>query len=78
MLTAQANNVKNLETPEDKLGWMFDAFDADGGGTVDRYIYIYRYLHVHTISIYYLSTIYRPWIGTRSPTLWWGCSGWAA
>ena len=31
----QANNVKNLETPEDKLGWMFDAFDADGGGTVD-------------------------------------------
>ena len=40
MLTAQANNVKNLETPEDKLGWMFDAFDADGGGTVDRYIYI--------------------------------------
>ena len=44
--TAQANNVKNLETPEDKLGWMFDAFDADGGGTVDRYIYIYlSYLH---------------------------------
>ena len=34
--TGQANNVKNLESPEDKLGWMFDAFDADGGGTVDR------------------------------------------
>ena len=22
----QANNVRNLDTPEDKLGWMFDAF----------------------------------------------------
>ena len=53
MLTAQANNVKNLETPEDKLGWMFDAFDADGGGTVDRYIYIYLYLHIYIdLSIY--------------------------
>ena len=31
-----ANSVKNLDTPEDKLGWMFDAFDADRGGTVDR------------------------------------------
>ena len=31
-----ANNVKNLETAEDKLGWMFDAFDEDGGGTVDK------------------------------------------
>ena len=31
----QANNVKNLDTPEAKLGWMFDAYDADGGGTVD-------------------------------------------
>ena len=31
----QANSVKNLNTPQDKLGWMFDAFDADGGGTVD-------------------------------------------
>lgn len=27
--------MNNLETPEDKLGWMFDAFDEDGGGTVD-------------------------------------------
>ena len=27
--------MRNLDTPEDKLGWMFDAFDADGGGTVD-------------------------------------------
>ena len=31
----QANSVKNLNTPEDKLSWMFDAFDEDGGGTVD-------------------------------------------
>ena len=31
----KANNVKNLDTPEAKLGWMFDAYDADGGGTVD-------------------------------------------
>ena len=30
----QANNVKNLETPEAKLGWMFDAYDADGGKDV--------------------------------------------
>ena len=30
-----ANSVKNLDSPEEKLGWMFDAFDADGGGTVD-------------------------------------------
>ena len=50
-LTMQANSVKNLDTPQDKLGWMvtffsfffkyylyflqFDAFDADGGGKVD-------------------------------------------
>ena len=31
----KANSVKNLDTPEAKLGWMFDAYDADGGGTVD-------------------------------------------
>ena len=31
----QANSVKNLDKPEDKLGWMFDAFDEDEGGTVD-------------------------------------------
>ena len=29
------DSVKNLTTPEDKPGCMFDAFDADGGGTVD-------------------------------------------
>ena len=31
----QASNVKNLDKPEDKLSWMFDAFDEDEGGTVD-------------------------------------------
>ena len=31
----QANTVENLETHEDKLGCIFDAFDADGGGSVD-------------------------------------------
>ena len=31
----QANNVTNLSTPEDKLNWMFTAFDADGGGSID-------------------------------------------
>ena len=35
LFVLQANSVKNLDTPEDKLGWMFDAFDADCGGTVD-------------------------------------------
>ena len=31
----QADNVTNLNTPEDKLNWMFTAFDADGGGSID-------------------------------------------
>ena len=31
----QANNVTNLYTPEDKLNWIFTAFDTDGGGTID-------------------------------------------
>ena len=31
----QANNVTKLSTPEDKLNWMFTAFDADGGGYID-------------------------------------------
>ena len=30
-----ANNVTNLNTPEDKLYWIFTAFDKDGGGTID-------------------------------------------
>ena len=30
-----ANNVTNLSTPEDKLDWIFTAFDKDGGGTID-------------------------------------------
>lgn len=24
-----------LNTPEEKLGWIFTAFDADGGGSID-------------------------------------------
>jgi len=32
---AQANNVSDLNTPEDKLNWIFTAFDQDGGGSID-------------------------------------------
>ena len=31
----QANRVNNLDTPEDKLNWIFTAFDTDGGGSID-------------------------------------------
>ena len=31
----QASNVKNMATIEEKLNWIFTAFDADGGGTID-------------------------------------------
>ena len=31
----QANDVKNFTTPEEKLNWIFTAFDADGGGSID-------------------------------------------
>merc|ERR1711936_1008196 len=31
----QANSVGRMETPEDKLNWIFTAFDTDGGGTID-------------------------------------------
>ena len=31
----QADRVKNLDTPEDKLNWIFTAFDTDGGGSID-------------------------------------------
>ena len=27
--------MSDLNTPEDKLKWMFTAFDADGGGSID-------------------------------------------
>ena len=61
----QADSVKNLDTPEDKLGWMFDAFDADGGW--DR------------ISLICFSSILllagEQWTLRRSRVLWWGCSG---
>ena len=31
----QASNVKNMSTIEEKLNWIFTAFDADGGGSID-------------------------------------------
>ena len=31
----QAINVGDLSDPELKLGWIFTAFDADGGGSID-------------------------------------------
>ena len=31
----QATNMKNLTTPQEKLDWIFFAFDADAGGTID-------------------------------------------
>ena len=31
----QATNVRNMALPEEKLGWIFMAFDADGGGSID-------------------------------------------
>ena len=30
-----ANNVTKMNTPEDKLDWIFTAFDKDDGGTID-------------------------------------------
>ena len=27
--------MTNLNTPEDKLNWIFTAFDTDGGGSID-------------------------------------------
>ena len=31
----KANNVTDLNTPEEKLNWIFTAFDTDGGGSID-------------------------------------------
>ena len=31
----QATNLKNMTTPEEKLNWIFTAFDADSGGSID-------------------------------------------
>ena len=31
----QATNVKNMSTVEEKLNWIFLAFDADNGGSID-------------------------------------------
>ena len=32
---SKAKNVGDLDSPEAKLSWIFTAFDADGGGTID-------------------------------------------
>ena len=32
----QASNVKNMTSIEEKLTWIFTAFDADGGGSIDQ------------------------------------------
>ena len=32
---SQLKSVKTIESAEDKLGWIFTAFDEDGGGTMD-------------------------------------------
>ena len=31
----QAANLKKMQKPEEKLMWIFSAFDADGGGSID-------------------------------------------
>ena len=31
----QVKNAPNLESPKEKLNWIFIAFDRDGGGTID-------------------------------------------
>ena len=31
----QADNVTNLNTVQEKLNWVFTAFDQDGGGSID-------------------------------------------
>ena len=35
MISFQAANVTVLDTREDKLNWIFMAFDKDGGGFID-------------------------------------------
>ena len=34
-IMSQLKSVKTIESAEDKLGWIFTAFDEDGGGTMD-------------------------------------------
>ena len=31
----QAANLKKMQKPEEKLMWLFSAFDSDGGGSID-------------------------------------------
>ena len=35
VLIGQASQVGDLDTIEDKLSWIFTAFDSDGGGSID-------------------------------------------
>ena len=56
----QASNVKNMATIEEKLNWIFTAFDADGGGSIDSeeiveivkwmFRFIASLIHNYTIS----------------------------
>jgi len=32
----QVKSVKTIETPEEKLNWIFTAYDEDGGGSIDE------------------------------------------
>ena len=49
-----AINATNLNTAEDKLMWMFDVFDKDGGGTisVDEIKELLKYLGLNYFLIY--------------------------
>ena len=31
----QVKSVRTINTPEEKLNWIFTAFDSDGGGSID-------------------------------------------
>ena len=31
----KVKSVKTINTPEEKLNWIFTAFDSDGGGSID-------------------------------------------
>ena len=50
-----AINATNLNTAEDKLMWMFDVFDKDGGGTisVDEIKELLKYLGLNYFLIYW-------------------------
>ena len=35
MVFFKVKSVKTINTPEEKLNWIFTAFDSDGGGSID-------------------------------------------